>query len=255
MKKILILILSIILVGVLTSCSSESQTSQPAVETVSQNSTDSERPEGGNQADGDRQPEGQQTIGLVTDIVGNELTINVGEMENGMSGSGGSEGGFQGGERPEGTTEGDGERPEEMTEGGGERPEGMTEGGGERPEGMTEGGGERPEGMTEGGGERPEGMTEGGGERPEGMTEGGGERSEGMTGGGGMSGGMGSNQSSVDYSEQVTLTDEIKSYSIPVTTPVTQFGTEMTFSQITEDMYISIRTDDDDNVLSINILG
>ncbi len=227
MKKILILILTIILAGVLTSCSSETETSQPAVETVSQNNADSERPEGGNQSEGNRQPEGQQTIGLVTEIIGNELTINVGEMENGMSGGGGSEGGFQGGELSEGMPQGDGERPEGTQEGGGERPEGMAEGGGERPEGMTEGGGERPEGTQEGGG-----------------------TGRGMTGGG-----MSGEQSSIDYSEVVTLTDEIKSYSIPVTTPVTQFGTEMTFSQITEDMYISIRTDDEDNVLSINILG
>ncbi len=58
-----------------------------------------------------------------------------------------------------------------------------------------------------------------------------------------------------DISESIKLTEEKESYSIPVGTAVYSFGTEMTFSQITEGSYITIKLDDEDNIISVNILG
>ncbi len=119
---------------------------------------------------------------------------------------------------------------------------------GEMPEGA--GGGERPTNTEgEGGGERPEGAT-GEGERPEGM-----ERPDGEGGTGMADGGMGGLSEESDYSEIIELTDETVTLNVPVGTPVMQFGTEMTFSQITADMYITISMDAEENITSINILG
>lgn len=58
-----------------------------------------------------------------------------------------------------------------------------------------------------------------------------------------------------DISDAIKLTEEIESYSIPVGTSVYSFGTEMTFSQISEGSYINIKLDENDNVISVNILG
>ncbi len=181
----------------------------------------------GNQQGGDMS--GDQTelpdgairyVALVTDIVGNYLTVQLGEMQGGMSG-GMPEGSFEGGERPEGT---------EMPEGGFE--------GGEMPEGFERGeGGERPEGT-----EMPEGDFEGG-EMPEG----------GMRGESGEFGGM--SLEGTDYSELIELTDEIMEFNIAVGVPVNMYGSEMSFSQITEGMYLTITTDESGTVLSVDLLG
>ncbi len=159
---------------------------------------------------------GNQTVGLVTEVLGNEVTIEIGEMQGGAGAMGGNGNMPEDGSMPEGAgPPEDGEMPE-----AGQRGEG-----GSMPEG-----GQRGEGS-----EMPEGA-----ERPS---------SGSMASGGGMMG------EGTDYSELVTLTGETQTFNIPVGTPVMQFGTEMTFSQITEEMYISIALDDEDNVTSVNILG
>ncbi len=71
--------------------------------------------------------------------------------------------------------------------------------------------------------------------------------------GGGMAGG--GMTSDTDFSEMIELTDETMTLNIPVGTPVTQFGTEMTFSSITADMYVTISMDENDNITAVNILG
>ncbi len=208
MKKTLTLLLAILLVATMSACSTETQ----ATPDSAQGGVD------GSTGDGQGQParNGNQTVGLVTEMLGNEVTIEVGEMQGGAMGGGGNM--PQDGSEQEGAQQPtDGEMPE-----GFERPEG-----GEMPEGE---GGQRGEG-----GEMPEGA-----QRPTG---------EGMASGGGMAG------EGTDYSELITLTGETKTYNIPVGTPVTQFGTEMTFSQITQDMYISITLDEEDNITAVNILG
>ncbi len=169
--------------------------------------------------EGNMQARGNGTTGLVTDVVGNEITIQVGEMEGGMGG----------GQMPEGAT---------LPEGS----EGMGD--------MTQE--ERAEMQN---GEMPEGMTppEGTGDRQQGAN-GSAQRPEGAGGEGAMGGGI-QLEEGQDYSEIVTLTDETRTFSVPVTTPVVQFGTEMTFSQITEDMYITVMLDENENVTSISILG
>ncbi len=176
-------------------------------------------------------PEGRgsvQVVGRVEEILGNEISLQVGEME------GGGPGGGQGAGQGAGDTSGAG-----PDAGGAPEGEGTPEGEG-RPEGE---GPPEGEGRPEGGGP-PEGaasMTE---EERTAMQENG--------GGQGMQGGMATEQ---DYSELITLSDEIRSFMIPVDAPVQQFGTEMTFSQITEGMYISVSLDDNDTVVSINVLG
>ncbi len=178
-------------------------------------------------AQGQNQSNQTQIVGLVTEIFGNSLTLQVGEAEGGIMLGGG---GASGGERPQGE---DGEMPEDFE--GGERPQGED---GEMPEGFE--GGERPQG---GDGEMPEDFE--GGERPSGSGDGA------NAGGAGMAGAT----EEQDFSEIITLTDEEVSYTIPVDAPVTQSGTEMTFSQITKDMYISISLDENEQIVSINILG
>ncbi len=225
MKKILAVLILAMTFLFLTACSDTSQPEQ--TDTQQTTETTEQRPTGqngeGQNGDGQNRPEqqGTRTIGLVTEVLGNEITVTVGEMEG--------EQGFGGGEMQQ--------MPSEMME----QPQNTN--GGERQTGEM---GERPDGET---GERSE-MSE----RPnDGAGEGGGERQ-----GGGMSGGGMGGQSAIegqDYSEIVTLTDETKTFVIPVGTPVTQFGTEMTFSNIAEDMYVTVVTDDEENVLSVNIMG
>ncbi len=93
-------------------------------------------------------------------------------------------------------------------------------------------------------GEMPEDIS-----RPEG--EGGGTRPS----GGGMMEGNAMMGEGTDYSEIVELTGETVDYTIPVGTPVTQFGTEMTFSQITEEMYVTITFNGEDTITAVNVLG
>ncbi len=224
MKKTLTIILAMLVVVSLSACSDDAQTTSATAQGSFSEAA----------GDGQAQPEmnGSQTVGLVTEVLGNEVTIETGEMQGGAMGGGG--------EMPEGFERGE----------GGEMPEGSERGeGGEMPEGFERGeGGEMPEGSERGeGGEMPEGFERGeGGEMPEGF-----ERGE----GGGMAGGGGMTGEGTDYSELITLTGETETFTIPVGTPVTQFGTEMTFSQIAEDMYIGVFLDDDDNIISVNILG
>ncbi len=204
-KMILAGCTAVLLLG-LTACSSEGADS-------------SAQPAASGGGGGENRENLTQTVGLVTEVLGNEISMQVGEGDFGPGGMGG-EGGPGGGSMPEGEERPEGAGPPEGTS--------MPEGG-ERPEGEGP-----PEGM-----EMPEGasMPEGGG-RPEGAGGGGGAQMEDQ-----------------DYSEIITLTDETRSYTVPVDTPVMQFGTEMTFSQITADMYITVSTDENDQVVSINILG
>lgn len=117
-------------------------------------------------------------------------------------------------------------------------------------------------GMERGEGEMPdleakrEEMTEGGGMNREGMTEGAGMNREGMTAGIGMNRGeMSGGMETAGFAEMIQLTGEEATYIIPVGTPVDQFGTEMTFSQIAEDMYVVIVMNEEDIIVSIEILG
>lgn len=155
-----------------------------------------------------------QVVGQVTSVLGNEITLLIGEMSEDFTGG----------------TEGDSPK----------RPEGGTDtappSGGEK---MTEGA-ERPSG-----GAGPNGGTgPATGDRPSGGTP----PSGGVAGSAGAGAGM-------DFSEMVELGDEEKSFSIPVGTVVKQFGTDMTFSQIQEDMYVTISLNDQDEIVSINVLG
>ncbi len=225
MKKLILLITIIMAIALFAGCSSQTE-EQTQVQAQGETQQGDAQQGGamGEGGDGAMQMRGNSVTGLVTDVVGNEITIQVGEMENG----------------------GMGEMTQEQRDAmqDGEMPEGM-----EAPEGAGGGMGEMTQEQRDAmqGGERPEGM-----EMPEG--EGGG-RGEGGTAGGGMTGGGMASMEGEDYSEIITLTDEIKTFSVPVTTAVVQFGTEMTFSQITEDMYITVMLDESDNVTSINILG
>lgn len=167
--------------------------------------------EGG--ATGDRaeamQARGTMVVGKVTQIFGNEVTIDLAEaMEmDGMM----------------------------QNRGEGEMPEGMTGGG------RGEVGGEMSEDMMA---QRQEAMASGGGRGEGGMNAGG------MATGGGMAAGT-----TTDMSDSITLTGVEATYSIPVGTAVMQYGMEMSFTQITEKMYISLSVDDENNVLSVNVLG
>ncbi len=228
MKKIILFMVVIFAITMFSACGSEESTeatTQSAPTEQAQGTAENGgAPPNGENGEGGMQARGNGVTGLVTDVIGNEITIQVGEMENGGMGGGMPEG--AGGNMSDMTEEERAEMQAAMENG--EMPEEM----GERPEGM----GERPEGAGEGAeGERPEGAG-------------------GQGGAGGMGGGM-SQMEGQDYSEIVTLTDETRTFNVPVTTPVMQFGTEMTFSQITEDMYITVMIDDSDNVTSINILG
>ncbi len=90
---------------------------------------------------------------------------------------------------------------------------------------------------------------------PEGATgEGGASSGRGSmsgAGGGMMSGGMGT----TGVSDSIELSDESETYLIPIGTPVLLMGNNMTFSQITEEMYINIVTDEFDTIVSVEILG
>ncbi len=176
-----------------------------------------------------------QIIGLVTEVAGNEITIEIGQMERGASmGSG------MGASAPEGGT---GERPATTEGGTGEMPA-TTEGGtGERPATAEGGTGERPATAEGGTGERPA-MAEGGtGERPSMSTEGGMGAMTSMSG------------EDVDLSESITLTGETETFMVPIGTPVTQMGVEMTFSQLAVDTYIQVTKNEEGNIVSINVLG
>ncbi len=215
MKRISLILVAILMATMFVACSG-SEENAPAANST-QNAQENAPQNGGQNenGEGNMQARGNGITGLVTDVIGNEITIQVGEMEGGMGG----------GQMPEGMT---------PTEGGA--------GGGMGD--MTEE--ERAEMQN---GEMPEGM----GERQQGEN-GGTQRPEGAGGAGAMGGGM-QQAEGQDYSEIVTLTDETRTFNVPVTTPVVQFGTEMTFSQITEDMYITVMLDESDNLTSINILG
>lgn len=65
---------------------------------------------------------------------------------------------------------------------------------------------------------------------------------------------MGGGTTSTSTADLV-LTNEIAEYTIPVGTPVYSFGTALSFSQISEDAFITIYMNKDGNILSVNILG
>ncbi len=123
--------------------------------------------------------------------------------------------------------------------------------------------GEMPEGsMTGGGGMSGSGVArESTGELPEnvGASDEAGSASgaSGTTQGGMMSGGSGmmSGTGEMDISSMIQLTDEEATYTIPIGTEVSQYGTVTTFSQITAEMYIVITMDEDGTILSVEILG
>ncbi len=221
MKKILLITTIITLLVIFTACSNSEASATPATENNNQNTENMGANQNGEA--GAMQMQGNSVVGLVNSVVGNEITIQVGEMQGGMA---------AGGQRPEGSQNGNGENAENQGEA--QRPEGE-----EMPA--------REEGERTEGAEMPARED---GERTEGA-----QMPEGASAQGGMAQGGMAGMEEQDYSELITLTDEEKSFNIPVTTPVTQFGTEMTFSQITEEMYISIILDESDNIISINILG
>ncbi|MFI3174352.1 MAG: hypothetical protein R3Y53_04005 [Bacillota bacterium] len=169
------------------------------------------------------QARGTMIVGRVSKILGNEVTIDLAEaMETGgmMQNRGEGEGMAADGGQVGGRGEAGGEVSEDMMA--------------QRQEAMASGGG----GMSAGGGRSEAGMTAG-------------------TGGGGMATGCGmaSAGTTTDMADSITLTGVEETYSIPVGTAVMQYGTEMSFTQITEKMYISLSVDDENNVLSVNILG
>ncbi len=241
MKRISLLIAVIFSITIFAACSnSEESVAAGNMQNAQEQPANNENAlqNGGQNANGEAnmQARGNAVTGLVTDVVGNEITIQVGEMAGGMGGGMPSgEGLPEGMELPEGA-EGFG--------GAGGMGDMTEEERAERQSAMENG--EMPEGM---GGRGEDANTEGA--RPEGMNGG-----EGAMGGGQgeMGGGM-AQMEGEDYSEIITLTEEIKTYNVPITTPVVQFGTEMTFSQITEDMYVTIMLDENDNLTSINILS
>lgn len=172
------------------------------------------------------QARGTMVVGRVSQILGNEVTIDLAEMSNDMGAM------MQ--------NRGEGEMAEGMAGGGG-----MT--GGEMPEEMMA---QRQEAMTAGG-TSEEMMAQ----RQE-MKSGGGDRTAaGNVGnaGGGMSAGTATTTTNIG--DSITLTGVEETYSIPVGTAVMQYGMEMSFTQITEKMYISLMVDEDNNVLSVNVLG
>ena len=142
-----------------------------------------------------------QVIGQVTEVLGNEILVQIGTMA----------------------------RDENIDIVGENRERPNTAEGGEQP--PMGGSGERPN-MAEGG-ERP--AMGGGAERPN-MPEGGAMGTE-------------------DIAQTIELSDETKTFHIPVGTPVSQFGSEMTFSQIQEEMYITIIMDESETILAVNVLG
>ncbi len=170
-------------------------------------------------------------IGLVTDVVGNDITLQIGTMVGGAQSGMGA-----GAQNSTDDNAQNGTQPSAQNEAGTSSDEGAQ---GNRPNT-----GDTQEGATNAEG-RPSDAQTNGGSQPSG---------EGAQSG--MAGGIGQgNMAEQDYAELVTLTDETKTYSIPVTTPVTQFNTELTFSSIAVDTYISIATDDEGNILSVNVLG
>lgn len=155
--------------------------------------------QGTNEVDGtNRNLKDIQIVGLVTEVFGNEITIQLGNMEQGQAFAGVNTDNVD-------TTKDSNGSDKKMERGNAEMSEKMKEA-------MDSGGA--------GGG------TRGTGAMP-----------------------------TTDFSEIVELTDETQSFNIPVGTKVQQFGSEMTFSQIAQDMYITITTDENDKILSVNILG
>ncbi len=234
MKKILLITTIIASLAILTACSNSEAAALPADENNGQSTETMGTNQNGGEGGASAQMQGNSVVGLVSSVVGNEVTIQVGEMQGGMGASAQMP---DGAEMPE-----DGERgemSEDMREQfqNGEMPDDF-----EMPEGTARG--EMSEDMRGQfqNGEMPDDF-----EMPEGAT---GERQQGGMAQGGMA-----SMSEQDYSEIITLTDEERTFNVPITTPVTQFATEMTFSQITEDMYISVMLDESDNIVSINILG
>ncbi len=233
-KKIMILM--VVMAVFMCGCGAQEEEAQ--VTHSSENMENSEKSEnnGSNEQVGEAQREttGKSVVGMITEVFGNEITIQVGSM------AAGNQGGMQNGAGMSDRQEG--EMPE------GEMPTGeMPEG--EMPTGEMSA--NRGQGnMTSG-----EGMSEEMMEEMQGMREQSGGNASGGMGASGMGSNMMMGTETEDMSELIELTDETATYIIPVGTVVNQFGTEMTFSQLTEDMYITITMDEDDVILSINVLG
>ncbi len=185
--------------------------------------------------------------GQVTEVYGNEVTLT-------LSASG-TEGGAN-------TANSDGERLQTQPstdESGEENAAGMPVGGmsPEMGEASTEDRAAMREQAMAGAGESAMASQEGSTTRtmPEGATGEGTASSGrgGMSGAGGdmMSGSMGT----TGVSDSIELSDESETYLIPIGTPVLLMGNNMTFSQITEEMYINIVTDEFDTIVSVEILG
>ncbi|MBQ8780587.1 MAG: hypothetical protein IJZ72_02775 [Oscillospiraceae bacterium] len=185
-----------------------------------------------------------QVTGEVTEIVGNEVTLALGEVSETDGGrmperteNGEMSEGFGNGEMPEGFE--NGEMPEGF--GSGEMPEGF--GSGEMPEGF--GNSEMPEGF--GNGEMPEGF--GNGEMPEGF--GNGEMPEGF-GNGEMKGGRGR---SGRGSASVEKSGETASYIIPVGMTVTGAGGRNSdYSSISAGTVLKLTLNSDGYVAAAEIL-
>ncbi len=237
-----IAVLGILTVGAtsLTGCGETTATAQDAPQTQQAQQAQQGQGEQKGEASGERgagqtgeagegmQARGTMLVGRVTKILGNEVTIDLAET-GGM------------GDMMQNRGEG------EMTGGGG-----MAAGGEASEEMMAQ----RQEAMASGGGadmkaSRGEGATgAGGGEMSAGRGETGGNAGGGMAAGGNAGG---STTSTVG--DSITLTGVEETYSIPVGTAVMQYGMEMSFTQITEKMYISLMVDEENNVLSVNVLG
>ena len=188
-KKLTSVALGCLIVATITlgGCSADSEAQESPIE--SEESTTRQE----DQEKNDIVLQSIEVVGQVTEVLGNEIVIQVGTINRGEGGDGQS-----------------GERPINPEGGGGQS-------GGGRPS-NPEGGGQNA------GGARPN-MPEGGG------------------------------MSTQDFSEIIELSEETKTFMIPVGTAVSQFGTEMTFSQIQEEMYITIGLDQDGAVLTVNVLG
>ncbi len=220
----------------LSACSTSTAGTSTAPTSAGADSTSSGAPSGQGQSTSRNTT---QTVGMVTEVFGNMITIQVGEMVGG-GGMGSPSGGAVGSGMMGGTSGA-------AVEGGGRATSGSAMGSLSEEE-LAEMMAERQAqgGTAQSGGQMPEGMTPptGTGDRTSG-----GDR----TAGGTMQGG-GMIMSGGDMSELITLTDETKEYTIPVGTAVVNMGQEFTFSQITEEMYVSITEDEDGTVLTVNVL-
>ncbi len=218
----------------LTACGEEGAVAESSPEaTESSVAMESEAPDGtAGMAQGAQG--NKATVGQVTEVYGNEIVMLVGEMETAVGNMGGA--GATGGEtRPEGA----------VGEGGGEMsiPEGM--GTGER----VDMGDVDVEAMRE------QFAGAGGGDMGDVDMEAMREQFGGSGAGGGVMSGGASMLETEDISESIELTEEELSFYIPVGVPVTQMGTEISFTQITEGMYISVSMDAEGAVTAVSVLG